>query len=181
MIVTFEDFQLNTMARLLGMDEYTYLRDHLEPKNPDFQRKYNSFYKIRRDQEWRNIYFSYFQKNKDNVNITFDEILDYLFKKTGNVEASFSSKMLATINPQMPIWDSYVLQFFGLKLEGESKEDRVQNAKELYRQIVEIENKMLADAKVKKEIKQFQSFFQKYNIPENKALDYMIWGYRNHE
>ena len=32
------------------------------------------------------------------------------YKEIGNIEASFSSKMIATIDPNMPIWDRYVMQ-----------------------------------------------------------------------
>ena len=33
-----------------------------------------------------------------------------LYVETGNIEASFSSKMIATIDSDKPIWDQYVLQ-----------------------------------------------------------------------
>ena len=37
------------------------------------------------------------------------------------IEASFSSKMLATINADMPIWDRYVVQNLCLDLKGKTK------------------------------------------------------------
>ena len=61
------------------------------------------------------IFYTYFDSQKNNKMIKYDEIIDYFYSKTNRVEASFSSKMLATINPEMPILDSQVLLNMGLK------------------------------------------------------------------
>ena len=37
------------------------------------------------------------------------DVIGSLYVEAGNVEASFSSKMIATIDPEKPIWDQYVL------------------------------------------------------------------------
>lgn len=44
----------------------------------------------------------------------FEEILRELYDLTnGRIEASFSSKMYATLYPEKPIWDQFVLKFLG--------------------------------------------------------------------
>jgi hypothetical protein len=47
----------------------------------------------------------------------FEEVIWYLYEKTVQVEASFCSKLLCTIQPNMPIWDVYVLKKLGLKIK----------------------------------------------------------------
>ncbi len=176
MHINFNECQRNMMVQYMSLDDYVYTRDNLNPRDSEFQRRFNSFYKIRRNKEWRDTYYSYFDEIKDNKNISFDEILKQIYEKTHNVEASFSSKMLATIRPEMPILDQFVLTFFNLVIEGYTPEERINSAMEVYRKIVEEESKMLKDPTVKKEVKQFKEYFMDYKISDVKALDYMIWG-----
>lgn len=64
-------------------------------------------------------YYSLFVSAKKN-DVTFEYIIRELYRLTGNVEASFSSKMLATIDASKPVWDKYVLQNLGLELTGKT-------------------------------------------------------------
>lgn len=72
---------------------------------------------IRRNEKWRQHYYDLFAKAKTE-RFSFEQIITELYRLTGNVEASFSSKMLATIDASKPIWDQYVLQNLGLELMG---------------------------------------------------------------
>ena len=42
-----------------------------------------------------------------------------------NVEASFPSKMYATIYPEKPIWDRYVVQNLGIRVSEVDKEEKI--------------------------------------------------------
>ena len=89
-----------------------------------YQKNFNYYYRVRRDAAWLEQFYAYMNKNKNNKDITFAEILRYLSNiehtarktaknptgKIKSVEASFASKMLATINQDHPIWDSQVLK-----------------------------------------------------------------------
>ena len=83
----------------------------------DFQREFNHFYRIRRNEEWRKKLYRIFEDTKQKTTPDFAEVLEELYAQTGNVEASFSSKMVATLNPNKPIWDSMVLSVLLLKPE----------------------------------------------------------------
>lgn len=74
-----------------------------------FQRTFNGFYRIRRNEDWRKFYYENFEKWKNESTPTFPLILETLYRHTGRVECSFCSKMLATLCPDFPIWDSIVL------------------------------------------------------------------------
>lgn len=69
----------------------------------EFQRKFNGFYKVRqRNQSFYNTYYSLMERSKGQP-IGFRDILEQLYNDLGRLEPSFSSKLIATINPDMPI------------------------------------------------------------------------------
>ena len=67
--------------------------------------------------------------------MTFENILCNIYISTDMTEASFASKMLATLNPDKSIWDSRVLKFLGLKPVGKSDSDRQDSIIEIYGKI----------------------------------------------
>ena len=83
------------LARSLGLDKYAEIMRG-DPASPSFQRAFNGYYRIRRNEEWRNSYYALFLRARTE-GFDFSQIITALFQATGNVEASFSSKMLATI------------------------------------------------------------------------------------
>ncbi len=103
-------------------------------KNEDFQKTYNTFYVVRRNTEFRKAYYSKMESIK-NTGADFEDILRYLYGVKGSVEASFASKMAATVNPNLPIWDSIVMKHLGLKLTGKTREEKLDNAVKIYDQI----------------------------------------------
>ena len=178
---SFKEFQKTALTRLLGMDKYKDIIDMFNNKNTslssrEFTKKFNSFYRVRRNEEWQKVYYDYFNKNRNNKDITFDEILDYLYEKTGNIEASFSSKMLSTINPDMPIWDQYVLKTIDIKLDN--TKDRKEETKKAYKKIVEDVKEKLNNPEIKQMIKEFKEFFSDLNFSDTKILDFVLWNNR---
>lgn len=67
--------------------------------------------------------------------MAFEDVLREMNEFTGNVEASFTSKMIATLHPDRPIWDSLVLARLGLRLKGTTAQAKLENAVEVYGQI----------------------------------------------
>lgn len=179
---SFKNFQKNAIIKFLALDKYNYIKENLYKSDisidKEFQTRFNAFYRVRRDEKWRNIFYTYFEKIKSKKDITFDEILDYMYKKTGNIEASFCSKLLSTINPDMPIWDQYVLKNLDLNVEGNSKEEKLANTKKIYKTIIEIENNKLKEADIQKAIEDFRKYLPEYNLSNIKILDYILWNSR---
>ena len=183
MVSNFKEFQKIALIRLLGMDKYDEIIRMFNDENVDlsstkFTRCFNSFYRVRRDTKWQKLYYEYFNKNRNNKNITFDEILDYMYKKTGNIEASFSSKMLSTINPNMPIWDQYVLKNLNIRVGNRSKNERLKNTKIAYKKIIEDVDNKLKDKMIQNTIKEFRKFFPELKLTDVKILDYILWNDR---
>ena len=181
---SFKSFQKNAIIRLLSLDKYKYLMENLDKINEKkYQNTFNSFYRVRRNEEWQNKFYTYFEKIQKNKNVSFGEILKYIYNETGQIEASFCSKMLATINPEMPIWDQYILKNLKLDKElslsyGTKKDARIKKTIELYNMIVEKENELLKDNSVQQTIKEFKECFSEYNLSDIKILDYIMWNNR---
>lgn len=52
----------------------------------DFQREFDFFYKVRRNAEWRKVFFEIFERKKKK-NCSYKEIITELYEGTGQVEA----------------------------------------------------------------------------------------------
>lgn len=144
----------------------------------NFQRTFNGFYIVRRNENWRKCYYNYFERIK-NGDPTFEGIITYLYECTGNIEPSFSSKMLATIHPGKPIWDRYVVQNLSIQLTGKTKEEKLGNAISIY---VDIENwyeNFLDSEKGKECIREFDRVLPDYKgISNIKKIDSILWSIR---
>ena len=165
------------LARGLGLDRYAEIMRG-DPASPDFQRAFNGYYRIRRNEEWRRYYYNLFAKAKTEQ-YSFEQIITELFRQTGNVEASFSSKMLATIDASKPIWDQYVLQNLGLELMGKTQEEKLQNAVTLYDQVVNWYADYLTTGEARENIYEFDRLLPEYAcISETKKIDCLLWSKR---
>lgn len=141
----------------------------------DFQREFNFFYKIRRDADWRKAFYDLFEELKTKNDVTFEYILRELFNKTGNVEASFSSKMLVSINPDMPIWDSLVLKQLGISPAYGSKEKKLAKAIEKYKEIVAWYSKLHLRDTWDEYVSAFDQAFPEYiSISSIKKIDFLL-------
>ena len=179
---SYNEFKRQAIIRFLSLDKYNYIKENLYKcdvrKDEIFQKKFNSFYRVRRDEEWRRKFYNYFEKNKNNTNIRFETILKNLLLETGNLEASFSSKLLSTINPNMPIWDHYILKNLGLEVKGQTKDERLESIINTYEEIIRIENDMLNQSDIKQAVRELQEEFKDYHLSDIKALDYILWNSR---
>ncbi len=163
-----------------NINKYMYIMDNMLSmnisENEEFMTCYDNFYRIRRNSEWREIYFKYFEEQKYNKEICFSDIIIYLFEKTGNIEPSFSSKMLATINDNMPIWDQYVLKNLGFVLKGKNSRERLNNTIVLYDEIVKWYQNYLHTENCKECIEIFDKLLPSYTkITDTKKIDFLLW------
>lgn len=160
------------LASSMGLDKYQYIMNNVRrvniSTNADFQRTFNGLYIVRRNEDWRDIYYK-----------LFEEIITYLYKYTGNIEPSFSSKMLATIIPSKPIWDQYVVQKLNMKLGGKSKEEKLENAIVLYDNIEKWYEDYLLTSKARECIETFDQLLPDYkHISNIKKIDSILWSIR---
>lgn len=170
------------LASSMGLDKYLYIMKQVNNTNVaadlDFQRTFNGFYMVRRNKSWRKAYYEYFESVKNDT-LTFESIITYLYKCTGNIEPSFSSKMLATIFPEKPIWDRYVVQNLNIQLTGAAKEEKLKNAIILYDDMEKWYTDFLASEKGKDCIREFDRVLPDYKgISSIKKIDSILWSIR---
>lgn len=183
----------NSIERMLGFEKYTKIMIDVNKvdvsKNQRFQKLFDDYYEIRRNAAWRKIYYDFFQKAKSDSSITFDDIIDYLYDKAKTnkglphpVEASFSSKMFATINHNMPILDSQVLANMGLSIVGKTPADKLKSAKDTYETIRNRYSNYLGTADCLDAIALFDTYFPDYTtVSEVKKIDWFLWGFSKSE
>ncbi len=170
------------LASSMGLDKYkkimTLANTTDVSNNEDFQRTFNGFYIVRRNEAWRKTYYDYFEQMKKETP-TFSQIIQYLYEKTGFIEPSFSSKMLATLNPNNPIWDQYVLQNLNMELVGKTKEERISNAIKLYDNIVNWYAEFLQTEKAYECVCVFDTMLPDYSwLSDIKKIDFVLWSIR---
>lgn len=144
----------------------------------DFQKKFNYFYKImKKKKEFYDSYYYYLEENKEK-NIKYEEILEYFYKKFGVIEKSFSSKLLATINPNMPVWDSIVLNRLGMKAPSIYAKNRFENTVKMYYEIVQWYKEYLVTDNAKEVIIIFDKVFPNNRTTDIKKIDLVLWSIR---
>jgi len=140
--------------RAKGISTYIELMKIIEKEKelPDeFKEEFKKFYGMKRckfSDEFYDKYFEYLDKNRkmNNPNykeIEFSEVIDDIWKtKTSKrVEASFSSKLLASINNEKPVWDSNV--FSRLKMtRTASIKDKDKQIKKTISKYKDLENEI---------------------------------------
>lgn len=181
------DFDVNKvfqerLASSMGLDKYKYIMEQVKQidisVDMDFQRIFNGFYIVRRNEEWRKTYYEHFESVK-NATPTFESIITHLYESTNNIEPSFSSKMLASIYPDKPIWDRYVVQNLNIQLTGSTKQEKLESAITLYSEMEEWYANFLQTAKAKECIEVFDSVLPDYKwMSSIKKIDSILWSIR---
>ncbi|MBO4478844.1 MAG: hypothetical protein J5774_00600 [Clostridia bacterium] len=149
--------------------------------NADYQKNFNGFFKVRKNKDWQKEFYSLFESVKTK-RLTFADIITEIYRRTGTVETSFSSKMLATINPNMPICDQFVLKNLGLKLTETDPEEKLKKAIALYDQIQKWYAAYLKTDNAKECLKFFDDNFADYKwMTDVKKIDFFLWNIREDE
>ena len=185
MIVNAENIFLKRkdLVKEWRIEKYAYVMDTVQKTNvasdANFQKTFNGFYRVRRGAEWRKVYYDFFERHKEEKNISFEEIVTYIFEKTGRIEASFSSKMLATFDSRFPIWDVYVMRNLGLELKGKTKEERLQKAIYIYDEMKRWYETYLNTQEAKDQIALFDRYLPEYVwLSDVKKIDFLLWSTR---
>ena len=176
--IVIEDILVSSM----GLKKYVWIIDQLRlvdvSKDKTYQTQFNGFYRLRRDDNWRRAYYAYFEKAKNN-SPTFEDILVYLYECSGAVEASYASKMLATINTEMPIWDQFVIKNLGVKLPSMNDPERLAKTISIYNDIIEWYQNYMMTANAQRCLKVFDKRLPHYQrISSVKKIDFFLWSIR---
>ncbi|WML23816.1 hypothetical protein [Neobacillus sp. OS1-33] len=117
------------------------------------------------------------EENK-NGTPSFEKTFRYIYEELERVEASFSSKLVATINPDLPIWDTVVLKNLDKKPPAYYKKNRLEETILLYEDIKNEYKKILAEETGKLIIQLFDQEYPNSGITNIKKADFVFWQTR---
>lgn len=166
----------------VGLSKYLWLQSELGARDvgidAEFQKRFVGFYRVRRGANWRNTYFRILEQAKSSP-ISFGEALRKLHTVTGRVEASFASKLVATIDPTQPVIDSVVLENTGLKLPYAGSSDRLARIEDVHQSLGSIYAKFLSSGSGRSMVERFKKSYPDASVSEVKMLDLLLWQTRN--
>ncbi|QSX09554.1 hypothetical protein J0B03_05690 [Alkalibacter rhizosphaerae] len=165
-----------------GLTKYNSIMELLHQvdvsKDESFQKLYNGFYRMRqRKPEFYQGYYDFMEAKKTDA-ISFEETLEHFYEKFSRIESSFSSKLVATINPNKPVWDKYVMENLDIKVPSYSSNDRLQKTIEAYTKLEEWYDSFLGSSSAKEVLELFDSRFPDTNLTEVKKIDLILWKIR---
>ena len=171
------------MAESLGLDKYASIMNSVREvdvsSDQDFQRIFNSFYKVRKNAAWRNHYYSVFEHAKYET-MLYEDILEALYDGTGFVESSFATKLLATLDDGCPIIDQYVLKNTGLVIIGNGKKARLDSTIRIFYELCDWYDDYLDTKEARENIDWFDRILPNYAwISDVKKIDYLLWAKRD--
>ncbi|HPK67504.1 MAG TPA: hypothetical protein PLL42_01860 [Bacilli bacterium] len=148
-------------------------------KDDEFRRKFTGFYKIRRSKTlFLNKYYNLMESLKGNP-VAYSKIIKEVSSFQNAIEASFSSKMLATLNPDMPIWDRYVLENIGIKAPQQYRKT-INVCIEIYSEIVKWYKNFMNTQDSREMLFAFNKKLPEYkHFSDIKKIDLMLWQKRS--
>ncbi len=165
-----------------GLQQYLWLQSkvagHHDSDDTEFRRKYNHLYKIRRAPAWQHVFYGLMARAKKE-HLEFQVVLDALRQSTGRVEASFASKLLATMNPALPVIDSVVLKNLGMRLPSASEPDRILKVCKIHKRLAECFQDFLESDNGQYLVEAFKREYPNARVTETKMLDLVLWQTRD--
>jgi hypothetical protein len=118
------------------------------------------------------------QEAKQNRSTDFAIVFKSLWKKTGRMETSFASKLIAIIHPDRAVYDSVIAKHLKLKIPKYNDPERLEKFIQLYECLNKqmknlIKHRLFAALKI-----QFNQAFGKYKLTDIRRLDLMLWALR---
>lgn len=142
-----------------------------------FRRRFNHFYRVRRGPEWQSAFYAAMARARKE-RLSFAAVLELLHESTGRYEASFGSKLFATINPSTPVIDSVVLKNLGLRLPSANASERAEKICEVHRTLSRLFEAFLATDTGTYLVAAVDKAYPTANITKEKKLDLVLWQTR---
>ena len=145
-----------------------------------FQTKYKGFYKVKqKSAAWYSSYFQLMEESKGK-GPEFSLVISELRTRIGDVyEPSFSSKLVATLNPWRPVWDVHVLRNTGHRPPSYGSATKHTEAIVAYDSIVSWYEKFMQSSEGRRWVGRFnENVDNYYRITDIKKVDFILWQTR---
>jgi hypothetical protein len=153
------------------------------PGGAAFRTRFNGYYGVRRNEAWRDGFYRSFEWAKRSGLSPaglFATLLERLHAETARVEASFISKLVATLHPEQPVIDSIVTAFLRPHLQVLPINKDLQRAVQLYKAQFEFMDALTPTPEAQRWFALFDvsiaSDVSTGAISPMKKLDFLIWA-----
>lgn len=147
------------------------------------RRRFNAYYGVRRNAAWRERFYGRFEAAKASTLSAadlFQDVVAGLAEDTGRIEASFASKLVATLRPDSPIIDSRVRGWLAGSHASPPFKGGVVAAVSYYRWLEQVMGYLATTPEALEWFTTFEDAFPTRNgesaISSMKRLDFLIWG-----
>jgi hypothetical protein len=166
-----------------GLAKYLWLQANLRgcdvSHSREYQRRFNGFYRVRRDAGWQRAFYELLEAGKASPP-SLITLLTVLHQRTGRVEASFGSKLLATLDPSLPVIDAVVLGNLGLRLPVSGPlAERLQAIAALHHRMKQRYTEWLDTSQGRYLIAHFTASYPEAVVSPIKMLDLVLWQTRD--
>ena len=179
----------DSLELAFNLKTYIYITEEVHKNNfvasEEFKKAYNGFYRVRqKKQVWYDCYYSLMEQ-QGKRNTSFEDLLWEMFNVNHSIEVSFVSKLMATVNPNLPIWDQYVIRNLGYeKLWQQSvtatTQERINIAVKIYEAINQWYECYVHSEEGIACIDAFDHALPRYakKLTVVKKIDYLLWSKR---
>ncbi len=164
-----------------GLRKYLWLQAEVGRRDVShdavFQGRFNGFYRVRRNADWRERYFRLMEESKAG-GVRFTHVLRTLHAATGQYEASFASKLVATLDPTQPVIDRFVLENFDLRLPYPYQKDRERRILQVHAELCAKYEALLASDVGRLISQKVEEGYPGTGISDLKKVDLVLWQHR---
>lgn len=143
-----------------------------------FQRDFNRYYRIRRGPSWQGVFYDLMEREKTERR-GFEAVLRDVHAQLGLFEASFASKLVASVDPSLPVIDQFVLKNFELSLPARTAPSRIEGIVVVHQQLAGAYARILASPEGRAAVAQFDAAYpDSADLHGLKKLDLLLWQTR---
>jgi len=165
-----------------GLRQYLWLQARVADadcfhRDTEFRRRFNRFYRVRRSPAWQETFYDLMAR-AHREGLQFPDVLHALHERTSRVEASFASKLVATLDPSQPVIDAFVLKNVGLRLPAHAATNRAARICQVHNELAARVAAFLSSEPGAYLVSQFRRTYPDATITEVKMLDLVLWQTR---
>ena len=161
---------------------YHWLQDNLHTRNVaidhEYRKRYGHYYGMRFvSNEYRERYFQMMEDLKNTPRVSFREISQQLYLVDQKHEFSFISKLLHTIDPSCPIYDSRVARVLGITRYPKKDFQKVLKRDEgILDKIRNVYHQLETDSQLTELLIQIDQRTPDKPMSIEKKLDFILWA-----
>ncbi|MEG2096724.1 MAG: hypothetical protein RRY65_01000 [Pseudoflavonifractor sp.] len=157
--------------------EENYLRCNVQT-DANFRKTFGGYYRMRFvTQEYRDAFFALFEEIKAKQPLSFPEIAQKLFAVNQKHEFSFITKMMHTIEPNRPIYDSQVRAILNIRRKQvKTLEEKLAQDVEILEMLQELYRELETSHRIDAPLQRFDRLFLDCKISTTKKIDFILWA-----